>query len=67
MKHLKDLEALKVIRIQSTDEISNFAPLSLSEKYAGKMTKQSIEEINRQFNDLREKPECNLSNVVNNT
>jgi len=50
---LKDLEALKIIRIQDAGEIPKRAMVNLSAKYAGKMTRQSVDEINKQFNDLR--------------
>lgn len=50
---LKDLESLKVIRIQNRREDGKNAPVNLSPKYSGAMTKQSLEEINKQLNDLR--------------
>jgi hypothetical protein len=50
---LKDLEALKVIRLHD-DKIKPTTPLSnLAEKYSGKMSQQSLEEIDKQLNDLR--------------
>jgi hypothetical protein len=49
---LKDLESLKVIRLhqikETKTELSNLAA-----KYSGAMTKQPIEEIDKQLNDLR--------------
>jgi hypothetical protein len=50
---LKDLEALKIIRIQNNkDEIKPLA-VDLAKKYSGAMTKQSREEIDKQLKDLR--------------
>jgi len=53
LNFLKDLESLKVIRIQDNNEASKGAPINLASKYSGAMTKQSIEEIDKQLNDLR--------------
>lgn len=50
---LKDLESLKAIRIQNKKEDGKIASANLSAKYSGAMTKQSLEEINKQLNDLR--------------
>ena len=50
---LKDLEALKIIRIQSKNETDKPMPVKLSEKYSGTMTKQAPEEIDKQINELR--------------
>jgi hypothetical protein len=50
---LKDLEALKIIRIQNDDEKIEVVPLNLAAKYSGAMSKQSPEEIYKQLNDLR--------------
>ncbi|MDB5086553.1 MAG: hypothetical protein JWR09_547 [Mucilaginibacter sp.] len=50
---LKDLEALKIIRIQNDDKKVEVMPLNLAAKYSGAMSKQSPEEIDRQLNDLR--------------
>jgi hypothetical protein len=51
---LKDLEALKIIRIQTNDDVKQEAmPLNLAAKYSGVMSKQSPEEIDKQLNDLR--------------
>lgn len=49
---LKDLEALKVIRLHSTDKTSK-TPSKLSEKYKGAMSKQTRDAVNQQLNDLR--------------
>ena len=50
---LKDLEALNIIKLHdNSDKI--IAPLSnLAAKYSGAMTKQPIEEINKQLDDMR--------------
>jgi hypothetical protein len=53
MNLLKDLEALKIIRIQSYDEAVHVLPVNLASKYSGAMSKQSPEEIDRELNDLR--------------
>ncbi len=50
---LKDLEILKVIRIQN-DTGEEQVTQNLSAKYNGAMSKQSAEEIDRQLNDLRD-------------
>ncbi|GAA3992169.1 hypothetical protein [Mucilaginibacter dorajii] len=50
---LKDLEMLKVIRIQNDTGEKQVAK-NLSAKYNGAMSKQSAEEIDRQFNELRD-------------
>jgi len=52
---LKDLEALKIIRIQDDDDkkLQNM-PLSLAAKYSGAMSKQSREEVDKQLNELRD-------------
>ena len=51
---LKDLEALKIIRIQNDNnkKLQNM-PSSLATKYSGAMSKQSREEIDKQLNELR--------------
>lgn len=48
---LKDLEALKVIKLHPEKNISSNE--DSIKKYKGLMTKQSPEEIDRQLNDLR--------------
>jgi hypothetical protein len=54
MNLLKDLEALNVIRLPSEDNSDqNGINKSLSAKYSGAMTKQPIEEVDKQLNDLR--------------
>ena len=50
MDLLKDLEAMHVIRLHDTEITTE--PKSVK-KYKGLMTKQSIEEIDKQLNDLR--------------
>jgi len=50
---LKDLEALNVIRLHTTNEIDNISPQNLSEKYKGTMSKQSRNEVDQQLKDLR--------------
>ncbi len=52
MNLLKDLETLNVIRLHDTDE-SSVPPINSFTKYKGLMSKQSIEEIDKQLNDLR--------------
>jgi hypothetical protein len=49
---LKDLEALKIIRIKNKEEVKAL-PSNLAAKYSGAMTKQSPAEIDKQLNDLR--------------
>jgi hypothetical protein len=48
---LKDLEAMKVIRLHTDNE--NKHQSGMSAKYSGKMFKQSLDEVDRQLNDLR--------------
>jgi hypothetical protein len=50
---LKDLEALNVIRIQNDKEEAELTNTDLAKKYSGSMTKQSIEEVDKQLRDLR--------------
>ena len=50
---LKDLEALKIIKIQSDNEATHTQPVNLAAKYSGRMSKQSAEEINKELDDLR--------------
>jgi hypothetical protein len=50
---LRDLEALNIIRIQDDHEITEQPIIDLAKKYSGSMTKQSIEEIDKQLRDLR--------------
>ncbi len=49
---LRDLEALNVIRIQESKE-EPFSGADFAKKYSGAMTKQPIEEIEKQLRDLR--------------
>ena len=48
---LKDLEALKIIKLHPEKETTSNT--DSIKKYKGLMTKQSPEEIDRQINDLR--------------
>jgi hypothetical protein len=50
---LKDLEALNVIRIQNDKKEAELTNTDLAKKYSGSMTKQSIEEVDKQLRDLR--------------
>jgi len=50
---LKDLEALKIIRIKKNSDIVTPTAVDLAAKYSGVMTKQPIEEINKQIDNLR--------------
>ncbi len=51
---LKNLEALKIIRIQDNEEKPKASKTNLAAKYSGAMTKQSLEEINKQLKELRD-------------
>ncbi|MBC7400409.1 MAG: hypothetical protein H7289_10720 [Mucilaginibacter sp.] len=53
---LKDLEVLKIIRIQDDKGVTEQPIMDLAKKYSGSMTKQSIEEIDKQLRDLRNGP-----------
>jgi hypothetical protein len=50
---LKDLEALNIIRLRAENTEENAERVNFIAKYKGKMTKQSREEIDQQFNELR--------------
>jgi hypothetical protein len=50
---LKDLEALKIIRIQNSKEDLKISPPNLAKKYSGAMSKQSPEDIDKQLSDVR--------------
>ena len=50
---LKDLEALKIIRIKKDTKSAIIASSSLADKYSGVMSKQSKEEVDKQLNSLR--------------
>jgi len=50
---LKGLEELNVIKLHDTEENSIPATINSFIQYKGMMSKQSIEEIDRQLNDLR--------------
>jgi hypothetical protein len=49
---LKDLELLKLIRLRKEKEAPN-TPHNLISKYKGAMSKQPIQDIDQQLNDLR--------------
>jgi hypothetical protein len=51
---LKGLESLNVIKLH--DDVKNDVPatLDLASKYSGAMTRQTIEEIDKQLKDLRD-------------
>jgi hypothetical protein len=51
---LKDLEALKIIRIQDHKENPKALKTDLAAKYSGAMSKQSLEEIEKQLKELRD-------------
>ena len=48
---LKDMEALKIIKLHPDKPEKSLA--NLASKYSGVMTKQSLEEIDKQLNDFR--------------
>jgi len=50
---LKELEALKIIRIQEEKKVVKSNTENLITKYKGAMTTQSIAEIDKQLYDLR--------------
>jgi len=50
---LRDLEALKIIRIQDDKEVTGRPIKDFAKKYSGSMTKQSIEVVDKQLRDLR--------------
>jgi hypothetical protein len=50
---LKDLEALKIIRIQNSKEEIKPLSVNLSTKYSGAMSKQTPKDIDKQLRDLR--------------
>lgn len=50
---LKDLEALNVIRVHQSNEDKGSASVNNIKSYKGLMSKQSLDEINKQLNDLR--------------
>jgi hypothetical protein len=50
---LKDLEALKIIRIKKDTKSAIIASSNLADKYSGVMSKQSKEEVDKQLNSLR--------------
>ena len=50
---LRDLETLDIIRLHDTEGGNSVAPINSFTKFKGMMSKQSIEEIDKQLNDLR--------------
>jgi len=52
MKLLKDLESLKLIRLRK-ESVAVKSSDNLVSKYKGAMTKQSVEELEKQLNELR--------------
>ena len=53
MDLLKDLEELKVIRLHHDEETNRILAINRIKSYKGLMTKQTIEEIDKQIDDLR--------------
>ena len=51
---LRDLEALKIIRIQNNKEKPRALKTNLAAKYSDAMSKQSLEEIDKQLKELRD-------------
>ena len=49
---LRDLEAMNVIRLHK--EKTDVTEVNFAEKYKGKMTKQPIEEVEKQLKELRD-------------
>lgn len=52
MNLLKDLEMMNVIKLHDTTEDTT-PPIKSVKRFKGMMTPQSIEEIDKQLNDLR--------------
>jgi hypothetical protein len=50
---MKDLEDLKIIRIQGNNRTPRLSPSDFAAKYSGAMSKQLPEEIDKQLDDLR--------------
>jgi hypothetical protein len=50
---LKDLEVLKIIRIRKEKNEVKQPSLNLVARYKGAMTRQPIQEIEQQLNDMR--------------
>jgi hypothetical protein len=50
---LKDLEVLKIIRLRKEKSDPKPVSANLVTKYKGAMTKQSMQEIDQQLNDMR--------------
>ena len=53
MNLLKDLEALNVIKLHDAIDDGITGPVKSIKRFKGLMTPQSIEEIDKQLNDLR--------------
>jgi len=51
---LRDLEALKIIRIQNNKEKPKALKTNLAAKFSGAMSKQSLVEIDKQLKELRD-------------
>ncbi len=50
---LRDLELLKVIRLRSENDEPSPVSINLVEKYKGAMSKQPLNEVDRQLRELR--------------
>jgi len=50
---LRDLESLKIIRMRNKDEVKSVSE-DLVLKYKGRMSKQPLNEVDSQLNDLRD-------------
>ena len=50
---LEGLESEKRIRIQGNGQETKPKTIDLAAKYSGAMTKQSLEDVDKQLNDLR--------------
>ncbi len=53
LRLLQDLELLQLIRLRKTNTFDNVI-LTNTNKYKGSMSKQSIDDINSQLNDIRD-------------
>jgi hypothetical protein len=51
---LKDLEGMNVIRLHQSEDQNTKNMINTFTKYKGMMSKQSIEEIDKQLKDLRD-------------
>lgn len=50
---LQNLESLKLIRVRKDKQDHNVNGVNLVEKYKGAMTRQPLNEIDQQLNDIR--------------